>query len=146
MSAPGRPRGATFWIGIAIGWILIGYGVRGVFVDANATQPAQLFAWVLGAAVVHDLLIAPMVLLVSWLLSRLLDRHVANAAKMGLATSAVLVAFSWALVRGYGRRRTLPSVLPLDYGHNLLVAISVIWAALGLYLVVRSRWPGRRRA
>ena len=146
MNAPDRPRRATFWIGLAIGWTLIAYGVRGVFVDANATQPAQLFAWVLGAAVVHDALIAPVVLLVSWLLSRVLNRSVANAVKVGLATSAVFVVFSWALVRGYGRRRTLPSALPLDYGRNLLVTIAAIWIAVGIYLAARWLRLARRRA
>ena len=140
-----RRHGATFWIGLTIGWALIAYGVRGVFVDASATQPVQLFAWVFGAAVVHDAVIAPLALAVSWLLSRTLTRPTANALKVGLATSAVLTTFSWALVRGYGRRRTLPSALPLDYGRNLLVALAVIWVAVALYLALRSLLPNRGR-
>ena len=140
-----RRRGATFWIGLTIGWGLIAYGVRGVFVDASATQPVQLFAWVLGAAVVHDALIAPLALVVSWLLSSVFARRAANALKVGVAVSAVLTAFSWALVRGYRRRRTLPSALPLDYGRNLVVSLVVIWVAVALYIAVRSLLPGRRR-
>ena len=143
MKVAPRRRGSTFWIGLTIGWGLIAYGVRGVFVDASATQPVQLFAWVLGAAVVHDAVIAPLALAFSWLLSRLLTRPAASALKVGLATSAVLTAFSWALVRGYGRRHSLPSALPLDYGRNLLVAIAVIWVAVAVYVALRSLLPRR---
>ena len=146
MKAPDHPRGATFWLGAAIGWTLIAYGVRGVFIDANATQPAQLFAWVLGAAVIHDAVFAPVVLGVAWLISRVANRAAANAIKLGLATSGVLILFSWGLVRGYGRRRTLPSALPLNYGRNLLITIAVIWTAVGIYTAARWLWPGRRRA
>jgi len=46
------------------------FGVWGVFKQASATQPLAFGAYVVGAAVVHDAIIAPLVCLAGWLVAR----------------------------------------------------------------------------
>jgi len=127
MNQPRPRRSRLFWGGLIVGWAMIGYGVRGVFVDSAATRPTDLARWVVGAALVHDALIAPLAFGIGWLVTRALPRRIANPVKAGLGASAVLIVFSWGLVRGYGRRATVPSALPLDYGRNLVLGLAVIW-------------------
>ena len=43
-------------VGLAVGLPVIAYGVRGLLVDADRTQPAELARWIVGAAVVNDAL------------------------------------------------------------------------------------------
>ena len=73
---------------------MIAFGIRGALVDAAATRPRSLVAWVVGAAVVHDFLVAPLAVVIGWLVSRALPRGIANPVKVGLSASAVLVAFA----------------------------------------------------
>lgn len=142
MSNPAPQRRRLFWAGLVVGWGMIAYGIRGVFIDSAATRPTDLARWVVGAAIVHDALIAPLAFTIGWLVTRVLPRRVANPVKAGLGASFVLVTFSWGLVRGYGRRHSIPSALPLDYGRNLAISLAVIWIvviAFAATALIRTR-------
>lgn len=45
----------AFWAGVVAGWAIIAFGVWGLFMDANQTNPASWVKWFLGGALVHDL-------------------------------------------------------------------------------------------
>ena len=125
-------RGPSFWIGLVLGVAVMVYGLVGLLGASDATQPRNLGGFFLGAGIVHDALVAPVVVLVGWLIARLLPAWVRPPVWFGLAASAIVVVFTWPLVRGWGRRAANPSLLPLDYGRNLVIALLVIWlVALG---------------
>jgi hypothetical protein len=134
MSAVER-RGASFWIGLAIGWATIVVGVRGLIIDRDLTNPKNLVGWLVGLAIAHDAFVAPAVYVAAVVAGRLLPRRAVVPVRLGLATSALLVIVAWPLVRGYGRRESNPSALPLDYGRNLVACLLVVWAAVGAWIV-----------
>ena len=138
-----EPRGRHFWTATAIGWLVIAYGIVGLL-RANI-DIVGFGAWFLGAAVVHDLLVAPVVFGVGWLLTRALPPPWRTPVKAATAVSAVLVVFVWPLVRGYGRSAALPSALPLDYVSNLIGALAVIWSLAVAWCAVRTVLATRRR-
>jgi hypothetical protein len=141
---PEAPRGAWFWTLAAIGWIFIVYGGAGLL---RADIDLLGFAtWFVGGALVHDLLLAPIVLALAWVLTRWLPRPFAVPVKVGLAASALIFFYAWPLVRGYGRRATLPSALPLDYGRNLALALLFVWIVVAGWTVQRSVRSSRGRA
>ena len=57
------PLGPRFWISAAIGWAVIGWGVYGIFANSLDTRPANLAKFVVGGALLHDLVVAPIVIL-----------------------------------------------------------------------------------
>lgn len=123
-----KPRyGAMFWASATIGLFIIGFGVRGILSDRGATPPRGFAQWFIGSAIVHDALIAPCAFAIAWAVGRVLPRAAVVPVRLGLATSALLIAFAWPLVRGYGRRESNPTALPLDYGRNLLLTLVVVW-------------------
>jgi hypothetical protein len=65
-----RP-GVLGWTVIALGWILMAVAVVGVFGDVRLGGIGSWVTWVLGAALVHDLLVLPVVVGLGWLLTRL---------------------------------------------------------------------------
>ncbi len=136
-------HGIVFWTSAAIGVLLIAYGARGVLTDRAATPPRGFTEWFLGSAVVHDALLAPCVFAVAWAVGRVLPRPAVVPVRLGLATTALLVAFAWPLVRGYGRRDSNPTALPLDYGRNLALSLVAVWlvvvAAIATSVVRRRR-------
>jgi hypothetical protein len=133
-SAPSSPR--QFWAGAIAGWTLITIGIIGLVGDRSATAPISFAKWFIGIAVVHDVVLAPLVLFASWVAGRALPHRAVLPVRVGLATTALLVLYSWPLVRGYGRRDANPSALPLSYGRNLLVSLIVLWSVVAIWVTV----------
>jgi hypothetical protein len=129
-------RGSVFWVGVAVGWGVMLAGLRGLLVDAALTQPPDLARWFFGAAIAHDLLIAPAAYLCALLVGRVVPRSAVVPVSLGLAASALLVGFTWPLLGAYGRRASNPTVLPLDYTRNVMVALAAIWGAVTVAIVV----------
>jgi hypothetical protein len=132
-------RGPAFWIGLAVGAAVIAYGVRGVLADADATRPLSFATWLVGADVVHDALVAPLVALVAWPVVRLGPVRWRAPLLAGLFGSAVVLAIAWAPLRGYGRA-TVPdngSVQPLDYTTATATVLAVVWLAVSVWILVR---------
>ncbi len=134
-------HGPVFWIGLAIGSAIMAFGVRGVFGQSQATDPGALFAWVVGADLVHDFLVAPFVIAAAWLALRLVPRRWRPPVRVGLILSGIVLLVGWAPWRGYGRER-LPdnsSVQPLDYTRNIIVLLVLIWAGVAIATWIATR-------
>jgi hypothetical protein len=138
------PHGALFWAGAAVGWAVMAFAGWGILGDPGATNPPQLVRWVVGAALVHDLLVAPIVTAVAVLLALRAPAWWGRPVGWAVAASAVVVLFAVPLVRGFGKHELNASALPRDYTANLIGVVAMIWAATALTITVRAL--RRRRA
>lgn len=152
MTDPARPPatndghdrpGRLFWLGVVAGWALIAVGVWGLVSDGARTRPQEALGFVLGAALVHDLVLAPAVVVAGWALSRVVRGRARGPVQAGVVVSSMVVLFSVPFVRGWGRVATNPSILPRDYGAGLAVVLGAVWVAVALTLVI-GRWSPRR--
>ena len=107
--------------------------------DHTATQPDDLVKWLLGAGVVHDAVIAPLVVALTWLTGRAVPVRARAPVRLGLIATAMLTVLTWPLVQGWGRRSANPSALPLDYGRNLVAVLAAIWLGAFFAITVRMR-------
>ncbi|GGW24071.1 hypothetical protein [Streptomyces xantholiticus] len=101
--------------------------------------------WLAGAVVLHDLLIAPLVLVIGLLLALLPARGLLRGAFVG-AGCLTVIALPVLLAPGTPRN---PSVLPLDYPRNWLLSLAAVAAVTGAVLTGRwlsVRWARRNRA
>jgi hypothetical protein len=137
-------HGPGFWIGAAVGTATMVYGAVNLVDAAPASRPSNWLTWFLGAGVVHDALFAPLAVAVGWLTLRAVPRVARAPVRVALASSALLVLVTWPLVRRWGARESIPSLMPLDYGRNLVLGLCAIWAATAG--VVAWRVVRRRRA
>jgi len=136
-------RSRWFWPALITGWGLIAVGVVGMFSQRDRTQPFQLVRYVVGFLLVHDLVVAPVVIAAGWLVTRFVPAIARGPLRAALALSAIVVAFSWPLLRRYGEHATNDSALPLDYGRTVPVVLAVVWVvALG---VLGARLVSARR-
>ncbi|MGH9290107.1 MAG: hypothetical protein ACRD0V_17735, partial [Acidimicrobiales bacterium] len=103
-------------IGLALGSPVTVYGLRGAIVDAADTHPLELMRWVIGAALVHDLMVVPAVVATALLVRRFVPRRAWPPVRAGLAATGILALVGWPFVRGYGADPTNQSLLPRDYG------------------------------
>ena len=149
--APEPLAGWRWWTGLGVGGAVGLFGLTGLLRDAAKTMPLVWLKWLIGLVVVHDFVLAPLVLLAG---RRLRDRAPEAwrwPVRLGLITSGVLALASVPVLVGVGRR-TQPhnaSVLPGNYPLALAVVLSVVWLgvlALGIWGSPRwrSRSPGRR--
>ena len=138
-------RSRWFWPAVAAGWGLIVAGIVGMFSQRDRTTPFQLVRYVVGFLLVHDLVVAPVVIGVGWLVSRAVPPVARGPLRAALALSALVIVFSWPLLRRYGEHATNDSALPLDYGRTVPVVLGVVWLVALAVLAVRVV-NGRRRA
>lgn len=139
MSAAPRPAGPRFWITAAVGWAVIGWGVFGIFSNSLDTRPGNLAKFVVGGALLHDLLIAPVLILAGVLVARAVPARARGPVQAALVVSGIVALFAWPLVRGYGLAANNPTSLPHNYGLNLLVVLGVVWAVAAAAILLKFR-------
>ncbi len=140
MTARQEERGPGFWVGFAIGSAVMAFGLAGLLDNADAVHPAEFAKWFVGADLVHDFVVAPVVLVVGAVLVRAVRMPWRVPLQAGFVASAIVLAVAWAPLRGYGRA-VVPdnaTVQPLDYSTALLTVLAVVWAAVAVWLVLTA--------
>ena len=137
-----QPATAWFWLSLAAGWSVMAYGAWGFVSDVG--QPRQTAWWVVGTAVAHDAVFAPAVALVGAALVVVLPRWARGPVGLAMAATVVVAAFSYPLLRHFGRRTDNPSILPLDYPRNVAIVVGLIWTVALVALVRGFRERDRR--
>ena len=132
-------RGPLFWASAAAGWAVILWGVRGALHHHIDTRPTELARFFVGAAVIHDLIFAPVVLGAGVLISRLVPGRWRAPVQAALLISGCAALFAWPEVRDYARVNHNPTSLPHNYTANLLVVAAAVWIATVLVTVVGRR-------
>jgi len=142
VSAP-RPsadaHGRSFWIGLAIGSALMLWGAW-LYLDAtpDAERRASLVRWIVGLDLAHDLLLAPVVVLVGLGVARAVPSRVRAVVQACLiaSTFVVLVGLPPLLGTYSGDNATIQ---PIAYGPAVLVVLCLIWGVGALSVVVNRR-------
>ncbi|MEU3726624.1 hypothetical protein [Streptomyces sp. NPDC031705] len=116
----------------ALGLLLIGIGGRLV---AGLPDPLGVLVWLGGALVLHDGVIAPLVLGAGLLVAAGPGRGVVRGA---LVTGGALVLVTLPALLRPGAPVN-PSALPLPYGRNLLLVLAGVGLAAGATRLLRRR-------
>jgi hypothetical protein len=137
--------GRAYWIALPIGGALMAFGIVGVVSDKGIGTSVDVGAWLVGADVAHDFVLAPLACLVGAVVARALPRWCRAPVQAALLTTGVLLIVVFPALRGYGHDQVPdnPSVQPLDYTSATLTALAVVWAAAAVWAVVRVATSGR---
>lgn len=138
----GYPK--AVWVALAVGWLIMAIGVRGLVANADARMATKPLGWLIvftASNLVHDFVLVPVVLIVGAVVSRLpLSRAVRRPLQFALVCSGVVVLFAFPFMRGYGQNRGNPSVLPQDYTRGTLILLAFIWGVAATWAIrARSR-------
>ncbi|MEV5508923.1 hypothetical protein [Streptomyces orinoci] len=118
-----------------VAFIAVGVWVLG----RGAEDPGQVARWVVGPLIVHDAVMAPLTLLVGLVVARLPARR---AVRGGLLVAASLTAVACPVLFRPGPLPN-PSVLPLSYARNWLLALGLVAATTLVAALAGAR--ARRR-
>ncbi|GMA29319.1 hypothetical protein [Arenivirga flava] len=130
---------------IAVGVLVIGLGGLVLLLDVNPARYLGIALWFAGALVLHDAVLAPIVLGVHLLLRRV-GRRVPLSVVLILQAALVVAALVTALVlpeilkQGIGSAN--PTILPLDYAGNLIrfqAGLALVTAAAIAVVLARGR-------
>ncbi len=135
--------GAPFWIGLVLGWAVILYGVRGALNDARSVMPFDWAVWIVGANLVHDLVLVPLICGVGVVLAHLVRGRWRAPLQAGIIASGITIAIAWIPLRGYGKRPGNPSALPLNYTTGTRTVLAMVWGVVAIWIVL-SRLRDRR--
>ena len=141
MTRPSTPRLAIGSLGV----LMIGYGAFRILQFPKLSTPKSLAEWLIGAAVLHDGVLAPVVTVLGVLAARFIPGR-ARAYLQGFFIAAATVSITaWVLIHRENTGSPGNTLLIQDYTRNLLIVIGVLaLGALLLYLlrVVRDRRAG----
>jgi hypothetical protein len=150
-SDPDRPVTSALrpwwrWLFAVPGLAAVGYGGYGLLTAGGRVPLSSWLTWFLGAALLHDLLIAPLWIACGWLAARLLPRAARPAVAVGGAVSGALVLVALPYVLGRGADPANPSFLPRSYGVTLLVVVLGVWAGPAVAAALAVRRDSSRAA
>jgi hypothetical protein len=137
MSQSGKADTALRVLLGTIGTAAIGYGALRILTDSKDTKPIALLKWLIGSLLVHDLLIAPVVVGIGWLLTRFVPARARTFVQAGLVTGGLVGALGVLLIwrQGKSSARSL-ALLQQNYAANLLVLLLIIAVVTaGCYLI-----------
>ncbi len=138
--APTSRYGPLFWASFAVGWAAIAFGAWSAWSHMGPAARASFALFFVGAAIVHDAVVAPLSIVVGTAVARRSPRLARAAIGSALIVSGAITVAMWPVVRRYGALADNPSFLPNAAGVGLLVVVAIVWAiAAAAILRARSR-------
>ena len=122
---PLRP-GPVAWLVIGIGFGVMTWALLGVFRESERTASTSWFTWVIGAAILHDGLLLPVVFLAGAAFAALRRPALRSALRWAVGVGAIVTLVTLPVVTRVGARPDNDSLLPLDAARNL----AVMWGVL----------------
>ena len=131
--------GPLFWSCLAVGSVVMGFGLVSLFSKAGATKPLNFTVFFIGLALVHDLLLAPATIAIATGLRGVSARTGRGLLFGALLVSAVVVLFASPLLFGWGAQPDNPSFLPRNYALGLALVLALVWGVAAVLLLGRRR-------
>lgn len=128
----------VFWVGLVIGWVLIGIGLRSAVMEVGDAF-TRFLLFVAGFAVLHDAIVLPLAAGLSVMIDRFAPPTARIPVRLGLAGSWLLLVVSLPGVLAFGALPDNPSILPANVGRNLAVIVAALWVGVAIASAVRLR-------
>lgn len=147
-SDPDRPLASALrpwwrWLFIVPGLAAVGWGAAGLLRSSADVPLGSWSVWFVGSALVHDLVLAPLVVVIGALSARLLPREARGPVVAGLVISGPLVLIGGLFALDPGGVDE-PGFLPLPYGRNLVLLVGAVLTVAAVWAVARTRGAGHR--
>lgn len=125
----------------AVSGILLGlFGVFRLATEVPVGNLVVLALWLIGAVVVHDGILSPMVVGVGWLVGRAVPPRARRYVQGGLIAASLITAVAIPLILRAGQEPASKAILRQNFGGNLTLLLGVVAAAsLALYAVRVAR-------
>ncbi len=121
----------------AVGVALAAYGILRILDQSRFTHPSQLIFWLIGALILHDAIIAPLVLVVGFVLDRTVPSRALAFLQAGLVTGGLVSSIGVIMIWRQDKYSSPAlALLRQHYRTNLLVLLVLIALVTGVAYVV----------
>lgn len=115
----------------------IAYGAKLILTKPKDTMPVVVAEWIVGAVVIHDAIIAPVVLGIGFLLSRTVPPRARAYLQGGLTAGALITLIALPQIYRKGKTAQGSTLLLRDYRANLLWLLLIVAVLTVLAYAVR---------
>ncbi|MEP7179291.1 MAG: hypothetical protein ABI775_09405 [Pseudonocardiales bacterium] len=123
----------------AVGLVGISYGVYRLLGNQAASHPPKLATWLIGAVILHDLVLTPVVLGVGLLLSRIVAPRPRRYVQGALVAGGLVTAIALPLVYRRGTATSSKALLRQNYAAHLALILGLIAVVTVAAYVLRVR-------
>ena len=105
----------------------IAFGAVRIVQNPSDTKPVSLAKWLIGSLLVHDVIIAPIVIGIGWLIARFVPARASAYVQGGLVSAGLVSAIGVVMIRRqhkYGAKSL--ALLQQDYKVNLLILLAIV--------------------
>jgi hypothetical protein len=137
-SESNRTAGRTWWVAVGVGGATMAWGTW-LFLDATPDWRRRVdFAkWLVGLALVHDLLLAPIVVAIGWIVARTVPGVGRAPTQSGLIASGCVLLVALLPLRGTANASNNTTIQPLDYSSATITVLVVVWTVVGVWTIAR---------
>jgi hypothetical protein len=141
VSQPPARTPRSFWIGLAVGVVPMAWGTW-LYLDAtpDLARRIDLAAWLVGADLVHDLVVAPLVVGVGWAITRLVPVRLRPPVTVALVLTGTVLLVGWLPLVGSAGGAN-PTIQPRAYGREIGLVLVLVWVGALLAVAARRRGP-----
>lgn len=122
-----------------VGVLLVAYGVVLLLTRQEPDQVASAGVWLAAGVVLHDAVLAPLVLAAGFAGARLLPAQARGPAAAGLVVLGSVTLLAVPVLGRFGARSDNPTLLDRPYGTGWLLLAGLVFATVVGASVVRSR-------
>ncbi len=136
----------TWRVALAVTGVVVGlYGAVSLLTNVPFGTLLLLALWLIGAVVIHDGIVSPLVLGVGWALHRVVPPRARRYLQGGLVAAGLVTVVAVPMIAQQGAQPASKALLQQSFGGNLALLIGLV-AAVSLFLyAVRVAKDGRRR-
>lgn len=125
---------------VVVGGLVICYGAFRFFTEIPLPNLVALALWLIGAVLVHDGVLSPVVVGIGLLLRRAVPDRARRYLQFALITAGLVTVIALPMIYLRGSQPSVKALLLRNYGANLTVIIAVIAVTtLGFYAVRVAR-------
>jgi hypothetical protein len=132
----------SFWIGLAVG---LGPMLWGTWHYLAATPDLRrridLAAWLVGADLVHDLVVAPLVVVAGWAVTRAVPAWARPPVTVAIVLTGTVLLVGWLPLVGSATVDN-PTLQPRAYGREITAVLLVVWLVALVAVANRRRRRG----
>lgn len=139
-------HGTRFWIALTLGASVTAWGVA-LYLDAtpDLDRRVDFAVWLVGLDLAHDLLVAPLAIVVGVAVARLVRGPLRAPLQAGLVASGCVLLVAAAPLAHTAEGARNPTIQPLDYTTATLTVLAIVWTTCALWAAVRVRRRDPRR-
>jgi hypothetical protein len=122
------------------GLLLGGFGVFRLFTQVPHPKLIMLGIWLIGALVIHDGILSPLVIAVSWILAHAVPPRARRYVQAALIMGGLVTVIAIPMIYRRGHQPQVKAILQQNFGGNLTVLLGIIGAvSLLLYALQVAR-------